>query len=35
MDTHCFPLVDADLALRVLGNEVEGEHGIHVSITPE
>jgi len=35
MHTHTFPLVDADLALRVLGNEVEGEQGIHVSITPE
>ncbi|PCI48721.1 MAG: alcohol dehydrogenase [Moraxellaceae bacterium] len=34
MHTHSFSLDQADLALRVLGNEVEGEHGIHVSITP-
>ncbi|MBV1878940.1 MAG: zinc-binding dehydrogenase [Pseudomonadales bacterium] len=35
MHTHTYPLAESDLALRVLGNEVEGEHGIHVSITPE
>ncbi|MBV1904542.1 MAG: zinc-binding dehydrogenase [Pseudomonadales bacterium] len=34
MHTHTFSLDQADMALRVLGNEVEGEHGIHVSITP-
>ena len=34
MHTHAFPLDQADLALRVLGNEVDGEQGIHISITP-
>ncbi len=35
MHTHTMPLAEADRALRILGNEVEGEHGIHLSLTPE
>lgn len=35
MHTHSLPLTDADRALRILGNEVEGEQGIHLSITPD
>lgn len=35
MHTHTLPLQDAERALHILGNEVEGEHGIHLSIQPD
>ncbi len=35
MHTHTVPLAEADRAVRILGNEVEGEYGIHVSLAPE
>jgi len=34
MHTHTLPLADAERALLILGNEVAGEHGIHLSIEP-
>ena len=34
MHTHTIPLAEADRALRILGNEVEGEQGIHISLAP-
>lgn len=35
MHTHTLSLAEADRAVRILGNEVEGEYGIHVSLTPD
>jgi len=35
MHTHSMPLRDADRAVRILGNEVEGEYGIHLSLVPD
>ncbi len=34
MHTHTMSLDEADRALRILGNEVEGEYGIHLSLAP-
>lgn len=34
MHTHNIPLAEADRAMRILGNEVEGEKGIHISLVP-
>lgn len=34
MHTHTLPLAEADRAVRILGGEVEGEVGIHVSLVP-
>lgn len=34
MHTHTFALDQADRALRILGNEVDGEYGIHLSLAP-
>ena len=34
MHTHTMSLDQADRALRILGNEVEGEYGIHLSLAP-
>lgn len=34
MHTHTFGLDEADRALRILGNEVDGEYGIHLSLAP-
>jgi threonine dehydrogenase-like Zn-dependent dehydrogenase len=35
MHTHTLPLADMERALRILGNEVDGERGIHLSIQPD
>jgi threonine dehydrogenase-like Zn-dependent dehydrogenase len=35
MHTHDFPLRDAELAIRTLAREVEGEDAIHCTLVPE
>jgi hypothetical protein len=35
MHTHTLPLADTERALRILGGEIEGERGIHLSIQPD
>ncbi len=34
LSTHELPLKDADYALRLIGQEVPGEHAIHVALNP-
>lgn len=34
MHTHTLSLDEADRAVRILGNEVDGEYGIHLSLVP-
>lgn len=34
MHTHTLSLDQADQALQILGNEIEGEYGIHLSLAP-
>ena len=34
MHTHTLPLDEADKALQILGNEYDGEYGIHLSLAP-
>ena len=35
MHTHTIPLSECERALHVLGGEVEGEQGIHISLVPD
>lgn len=34
LHTHTYSIDELDTALRVLGNEVEGEHAVHVTVVP-
>lgn len=34
MHTHTLALDEADRALRILGNDMSGEYGIHLSLAP-
>jgi len=32
--THTLPFDQLDLAMRILGNEVPGEDGVHITVVP-
>jgi threonine dehydrogenase-like Zn-dependent dehydrogenase len=34
LHTHTLPMEDLDLAMRILGGEVEGEEALHITVTP-